>query len=81
MTVAENRRRLGITPRLLRRERAAAYLDMSPPSFDKLVKDGVLPAPKRLHSFKVWDRDELDALADALQHDGDASPPDETWSD
>ncbi|CCJ08215.1 AlpA family transcriptional regulator [Methylocystis sp. SC2] len=80
MTVAENRRRLGITPRLLRRERAAAYLDMSPPSFDKLVKDGVLPAPKKLHSFKVWDRDDLDALADSLQHDA-AARPDETWSD
>ncbi|MBM3553914.1 MAG: XRE family transcriptional regulator [Alphaproteobacteria bacterium] len=80
MTVAESRRRLGITPRLLRRERAAAYLDMSATSFEKLVKEGVLPAPKKLHSFKVWDRDELDALADALQHDS-AVALDESWSD
>lgn len=70
-----------IEPRLLRRERAAAYLDMSPVSFDKLVKGGVLPAPKRLHSFKVWDRSDLDALADTLPYDGAMNAPDETWSD
>ncbi len=81
MTVLENRQRLGIAPRLLRRARAAAYLDMSPTCFDKLVKDGLLPAPKKLHSFKMWDRDDLDALADSLQHDSAASRPDETWSD
>jgi predicted DNA-binding transcriptional regulator AlpA len=69
-----------IEPRLLRRERAAAYLDISPVSFDKLVKSGVLPAPKRLHSFKVWDRCDLDALADTLPHDG-AGGPDDTWDD
>lgn len=58
-----------LTPRLLRRERAAVYLDISPVTFDKLVKEGVLPAPKKLHSFKVWDRDDLDALADHLPYD------------
>jgi prophage regulatory protein len=68
-------------PRLLRRERAAAYLDVSTGSFDKLVKDGVLPAPKRLHSFKVWDRSDLDALADTLPYDGAANAHDKTWSD
>jgi len=75
MTVAESRRRLGITPRLLRRERAAAYLDMSATSFEKLVREGVLPAPKKLHSFKVWDRDELDARVDGLPYDGAAPGP------
>lgn len=75
---AAPRQHRSIEPRLLRRERAAAYLDMSPGSFDKLVKDGVLPAPKRLHSFRVWDRSDLDALADTLPYDG-ASAPDDTW--
>ncbi|MBY6242336.1 XRE family transcriptional regulator [Methylosinus sp. Sm6] len=69
-----------MAPRLLRRERAASYLDMSPVTFDKLVKDGVVPAPKKLYSFKVWDRNELDTFADHLPHDG-AAAPDDSWSD
>lgn len=80
MTSATREKR-SVTPRLLRRERAAAYLDMSPGSFDKLVKDGVIPAPKRLHSFKIWDRDELDAFADHLPHDSAANGPDTTWDE
>jgi len=69
-----------ITPRLLRRERAAAYVDMSAVHFDKLVRAGVIPAPKKLQSLKVWDRDELDNFADHLPHDG-AATPDDSWSD
>lgn len=69
-----------IEPRLLRRQQAARYLDMSGSAFDGLVKQGVLPQPKRLHSFRVWDRDDLDSLADALPYDG-AAKPDETWDD
>ncbi|WP_255609045.1 hypothetical protein [Methylosinus sp. Sm6] len=53
---------------------------MSPVTFDKLVKDGVVPAPKKLYSFKVWDRNELDTFADHLPHDG-AAAPDDSWSD
>jgi predicted DNA-binding transcriptional regulator AlpA len=79
MTTATREKRL-VIPRLLRRERAATYLDMSPVTFDKLVKDGVIPSPKKLHSFKMWDRDELDAFADHLPHDG-ANAPDTTWDD
>ena len=70
-----------IEPRLLRRERAAQYLDISPNSFDKLVRDGVLPSPKKLESFKVWDRSDLDALADALPYQGSESVADTTWDD
>jgi len=79
--MSAHRQTASIAPRLLRRERAAAYLDMSPGSFDKLVKDGVLPAPKKLYSFKVWDRSDLDVLADTLPYDGPAEKADETWSD
>lgn len=79
MTIA-TRDRHGISPRLLRRERAACYLDMSPGSFDKLVKDGVIPAPKKVHSFKVWDRDELDTFADHLPRDeAIAAPSPSDW--
>ncbi len=53
---------------------------MSAVTFDKLVRDGVIPAPKKLQSLKVWDRDELDRFADHLPHDG-AATPDDSWSD
>jgi predicted DNA-binding transcriptional regulator AlpA len=61
-------------PRLLRRERAAIYLDMSAATFDKLVKERLLPGPKKLCSLKVWDRDELDAFADHLPRDESLAP-------
>lgn len=62
-----------VAQRLFRREKAAAYLDISPGSFDKLVRDGVLPPPKMLHSFKVWDRADLDSTVDDLNYDGSAA--------
>lgn len=67
-----------VEPRLLRRQQAARYLDISGSAFDGLVKQGVLPPPKRLHSFRVWDRDDLDSLADRLPYDGE-DKPDGTW--
>ncbi|PPD09713.1 MAG: hypothetical protein CTY36_02950 [Methylocystis sp.] len=80
MTVAENRRLLGITPRLLRRERAAAYLDISPAHFDALVRSGALPPPKRLGSaVKAWDARDLDAHVDDLPYDGAAPRAASDW--
>ena len=69
-----------ITPRLLRRERAAVYLDVSATKFDQLVKDGLVPPPKVLERMKVWDRADLDAAADQLPY-ADATPPDTSWDD
>jgi prophage regulatory protein len=80
MSNAEIRNRHGIIPRLLRRERAASYLDISPGAFDKLVKEKKLPPPKVNHGFKEWDRLDLDAHVDALPYDGAASP-DSSWDD
>ena len=69
----------GLTPRLLRRERAAVYLDVSPTKFDKMVKDGVVPAPKRLQGMKVWDRSDLDTFADHLPYA--TAITDTSWDD
>ena len=69
-----------VAPRLFRRERAAAYLDMSPATFDKLVKDGLIPPPKQLSSnIKAWDRPDLDSYADHLPYVEAATVPDTTW--
>jgi len=70
-----------LTPRLLRRERAAVYLDVSPAKFDQMVREGVVPSPKRLKSMKVWDRADLDAFADHLPYAEIAAPVDTSWDD
>ncbi len=69
----------GFTPRLLRRERAAAYLDVSPNSFDRMVKDGTLPAPKLQGGFKWWDRADLDAFADHMPYAAPAHAGNGDW--
>ena len=50
-----------LAPRGLSREQAAAYVGVSPSLFDILVKDGRMPAPKRVNARTVWDRLQLDA--------------------
>jgi predicted DNA-binding transcriptional regulator AlpA len=67
------------TPRLLRKERAAAYLDIGVTYFDRLVRDGVLPRPKLLSGVKCWDRADLDHAADNLPTDDPAV--DLSWED
>lgn len=77
MSSVKSRDHHGITPRLLRRERAAFYLDISPSKFDQLVRDKKLPPPKAHHGFKEWDRLDLDAHCDQLPYEGAAAPDDE----
>ena len=64
---------VGITPRLLTREQAAAYLAMSPTAFDTLVKAGQMPVSVPLahpHGKRMkvarWDIRALDRAIDAL---------------
>jgi hypothetical protein len=59
-----------IPRRGLSRLGAAAYIGVSPGKFDELVRDGRMPAPKRIDGRKVWDIQNLDLAFDAL--------PDET---
>ncbi|WP_298936883.1 hypothetical protein [uncultured Ruegeria sp.] len=53
-------------PRGLSRREAAYYVGVSPSFFDDLVKDGRMPAPKRINSRVLWDRMTLDDAFDAL---------------
>ena len=46
----------------LRRHEAAAYVGLGPSMFDKMVKDGVLPKPKKFGSASVWDMRLLDQV-------------------
>ncbi|EHM01392.1 hypothetical protein HMPREF9946_02131 [Acetobacteraceae bacterium AT-5844] len=66
----------GMEPRYLSREEAAAYLGVSPDTFDDEVASGMWPAARRRGSKGArltWDRKVLDAFAD--QAAGIAAPP------
>jgi predicted DNA-binding transcriptional regulator AlpA len=60
---------LAYPPRLLRAERAAAYLAMGERTFLRLVAEGKLPKPKRLNGIVAWDRYRLDAYVDDADDD------------
>jgi predicted DNA-binding transcriptional regulator AlpA len=61
-----------LAPRLIGREAAAAYLSLSPNTFDDLVDRKLMPKPRILGDRRrAWDVRELDAAADALPHDGE----------
>ena len=53
---------LGIAPRLLTREQAAAYCGLSVHGFSQWVKTGRLPGPIR--GTTRWDRKAIDAALD-----------------
>ena len=57
---------LAYAPRLLRADRAAAYLGMGTSTFLRMVDLGVLPKPKRIRGVVAWDRFALDAYVDGI---------------
>lgn len=73
-----------LAPRLISREAAAAYISLSPNSFDAMVEEGRMPRPKRLGDRrKAWDVRELDRAIDLLPHSGEedaTAPADQGWS-
>lgn len=69
-----------LSPRLINRQAAAAYVNVSPTTFDVMVKDGSMPRPKLLGGRrKAWDVHSLDDAVDNLPADGNDNA-DETWS-
>lgn len=72
-----------LPPRMLSREAAAAYLNVSPNTFDGMVTEGRMPKARKLSERRMaWDRIELDAYIERLAHvdDEGAADNDETWS-
>ena len=61
------------TARLLSRPESAAYAGVSPTTFDRLMNDGFMPAPKRVYGRVLWDVRALDAAIDCLPGDDDSS--------
>jgi predicted DNA-binding transcriptional regulator AlpA len=59
-----------LAPRLISRAAAAAYINVSPTTFDEMVKEGRMPRPKRLGGRrKAWDVRALDVAVDMLPLD------------
>jgi predicted DNA-binding transcriptional regulator AlpA len=50
----------------LNRRASAAYLGVSPSTFDRMIRDGLMPKPTRVYNRCVWDRRKLDAAFGAL---------------
>jgi len=81
MAMTAKDRRHSTPRRLLRKERAAAYCDISEPIFDGLVKAGIFPQPRQVTpGIFAWDVFSLHAAIDALPTRGGAAQ-DDTWSD
>lgn len=67
-----------LPPRLLMRAQAAAYVSVSPNTFDVMVREGVMPQPRHLTGNRqAWDIRELDRAIDELPHSG--AQRDSTW--
>lgn len=74
-----NRVLLSLFRRGLSREQAANYIGIGLTKFDKMVKDGRMPRPKRLDGRVVWDLRKLDAAFDALEDDDPDKPEPNPW--
>ena len=65
---------LSCPPRGLSRGQSAVYVGVKPTLFDEMVSDGRMPAPKRINSKTVLDRQALDEAFAGLPSDEDANP-------
>lgn len=66
-------------PRGLRKDQAATYVGVGVTLFDDMVREGSMPAPKRVRSRVIWDRLALDAAFDDLPGGGNDNE-DDVWS-
>lgn len=67
--MASTENRYSFIPRGLSRVAAAQYVGISTAKFDELVKDGRMPAPRRIDGRVLWDKNEVDISFDALPID------------
>jgi len=65
----------GLAPRGLSRVQAARYVGVSPGTFDRMTRDGLMPKPIRIYGRTVWDRQRLDVAFGELS--GGASGADQ----
>jgi predicted DNA-binding transcriptional regulator AlpA len=61
--------RIGLAPRLLSRETAAAYVGLSASAFDLAIINRTMPAAKRIGGSVRWDRVQLDRAVEKIAND------------
>jgi predicted DNA-binding transcriptional regulator AlpA len=64
----------------LSRDEAAMYCGVSATLFDRMVKDGRMPGPRRIDGRKVWDVHLIDVAFDQLPMEASPST-DSGWED
>jgi predicted DNA-binding transcriptional regulator AlpA len=74
----------GLAPRALSRTEAARYCGLGVTTFDKAIRDCLLPRPFRIYSRVLWCRQALDAALDVLrdaQAEANSDASGDTWGD
>ena len=71
---------LSLPPIGLSRVQAAAYVGVSPTMFDRMVKEGIMPKPKRVGGRMIWYRLALDEHFAAIPS-GDDEPKASVWDE
>ena len=67
---------LAFLPRNLRKPKAAAYVGVSVPAFDRMVSSGDMPAPFILAGAEAWDVRDLDRAVDDMKA---GAKPQQDW--
>lgn len=70
---------VGLAPRGLSREEAAAYINVSTTLWERMVTDGRMPRPKRIDGRCVWDRVAVDKAFAALPDERGESDVQDVW--
>ena len=72
---------VGLAPRGLTRVQAAAYVGVSPNTFDAMVQSGQMPAPKQVGDRLIWDLRRVDEAFSALpdRGGGKSEAGDDIW--
>jgi hypothetical protein len=55
------------------------YVGISPGKFDEMLRDGRMPAPRRIDGRKIWDIHDLDMAFDSLPRED--APVGGSWDD
>ncbi len=67
---------LAFLPRNLRKPKAAAYVGVSVPAFERMVSNGEMPSPFTLSGAEAWDIRDLDRAVDDLKA---GATPQQDW--
>ena len=75
LATRENVLPAGVMPRGLSRVQAAAYIGISATTFDRMIRDSLMPKPVRIYGQTVWDVRKLNSAFAALDSDGEDDHP------